>query len=266
VNTPAEQNLKELAAAYALGALDPAEAQAFERVMAGSPEVAREVAEYREVGALLALGPGTSAAPSADLRARVLARAAQSKVVPLAPRPRAGAWLAWAAVAASLVAAAGLAFQRQSLRQDLAARDSTIAALQSTLAVREAKLASREATLNAILEPGVSLTRLNSTGAPEPGLQLFWNRSTNVAIAHAFRLTPASARRVYQLWFIPKSGKPIPSVTFNSEPSGHALVEQIPVPAGVELVAAAITDEPEGGSEQPTTPIVLVGSFVPAKS
>ncbi len=35
--------MKELAAAYSLGALDPAEAQAFEAYLAANPEAQREV-------------------------------------------------------------------------------------------------------------------------------------------------------------------------------------------------------------------------------
>jgi len=36
-------------------------------------------------------------------------------------------------------------------------------------------------------------------------------------------------------------------------------VEQIPVPTGGDVSAAAVTIEPESGSTQPTMPIVLVG-------
>lgn len=260
-----EQNLQDLAAAYALGALDAEQARAFEAFLAANPEAAREVAEYREVGALLALGaagPGSSAAAPA-LRDRILARARADKAAVL---PRRIPWIVWGALAASLVAAAGLAVVQRALRQELATRDSTITTLAETLAAREQRLREREAALNWILEGPITLTNLASPGAPEPGMQLFWNRKTNVAMVHAFNLAPAEATRVYQLWFIPKGGKPIPSVTFNSEPTGHAMVEQIPVPEGYELTAAAITNEPEGGSEQPTTPIVLVGTFAPSKS
>jgi hypothetical protein len=38
------------------------------------------------------------------------------------------------------------------------------------------------------------------------------------------------------------------------------------VPTGQELTAAAITDEPEGGSERPTTPVLMVGTFAPGTS
>jgi anti-sigma-K factor RskA len=260
-----ERDLQELAAAYALGALDPAEARAFEAFLAASPEANREVAEYHEVGALLALSAAgaTTATPSPALRDRVLARA-RAETQPA--RPRSFSWMAWTALAASLAAAAALAWQQQALRRSLAARDSTIAALTETLAAREERLRQREASLNFILEPAVTLTNLVTTRVPAPGVQFFWNRQTNQAIVHASSLTPAAADRAYQLWFIPRDGKPIPSVTFNSEPSGHALVERIEVPAGAELTAAAITEEPAGGSPQPTTPILVLGTLATGRS
>lgn len=257
-----EQDLSELAAAYALGALDPDEARAFEAFMATSPAARQEVAQYREVSALLALGaPGT--APTADLRARVLERATREKVVPMRSRIP---WGAWAALAASLIAVAGLGLSQRGLKEQLAQRDSAITLLQDTLSARDAKLASREAELNAILDPNVVLARMGTPDTPQPVVQLFWNRKSNLILAHAFHLPPAASSRAYQLWFIPRNGKPIPSVTFNTEPSGHGLVQQIPVPQGIELTAAAITDEPEGGSPQPTTTPFLVASLAPTAS
>jgi anti-sigma-K factor RskA len=52
-----------------------------------------------------------------------------------------------------------------------------------------------------------------------------------------------------------------PSVTFKPEPDGHAKVEQIPVPSDGSVSAAAVTIEPEAGSLQPTSPIVMVGTL-----
>lgn len=258
------ENLQELAAAYALGALEPEEARAFEQLLATSPEAQREVAEYREVGALLALGAG-GATPSSDLKQRVVARAAAQKDARITPRGR-GGLAVWAALAAALIAAAGLGITWQALTKQIAERDAAIAALQDTLAQREASLAARVKQLDEILDPNVSLIRMGTPGTPQPVIQLFWNRQRHQITAHAFQLTPAASKRTYQLWFIPKNGKPIPSVTFNTEPSGHALVEAIEVPADVELAAAAITEEPEGGSPQPTTTPFLVGNLVAEKT
>ena len=150
-------------------------------------------------------------------------------------------------LAASVLLAIGLGLKNQELTRDLHARDSV-------LAVRETRLAERERTLNSILEPGVELTLLTATGPQQPGVQLFRDRERNTAIIHAFRLRPAPAGRAYQLWIIPKGGgNPIPSRVFNSEPDGHALVEGVEVPAGIAIEMYAVTEEPDGGSPQPTS-------------
>ena len=252
---------RDLAAAYTLGALDAAETSAFEAVLATSEELRREVAEYREVNALLALG-AMADPPPADLRRRILERIGGQKVMPLAAArsPRAP-WPAWVALAASLVVAVGLGIRVRDLSRRLAERNAAIDSVRQTLAAKETKLEEREKTLNSILDPAVQLHLLKSTGAPEPVIQLFLNPITKRAIVHAFHLQPTASGRAYQLWFIPKGGKPIPSVIFNSEPSGHAMVQQIEVPPGLDLTAAAVTDEPAGGSPQPTTPILLVGTL-----
>jgi anti-sigma-K factor RskA len=247
---PEPESPRDLAAAYALGALAPEEARRFEAFLAGSPETQREVAEYQNVAALLALGGG-EAAPSGDLRERVLARVAETKGVSLRParaRGRAGLWVA---LAASLIAVVGLGLNLRSAQDDL--RD-----LRELLADTQGRLAAREATLNAIFEPGVQMYQLTATGDPEPGIQLFYDRQRERAIIHGFRLREVPEGRAYQLWFI-RDGKPVPSVTFKPEADGHARVEQIPVPTGGDVSAAAVTIEPESGSTQPTMPIKLVG-------
>ena len=76
--------MRDLAPAYALGALDAEEARAFEAAMAMSPELRQEVAEYRELNAVLAAGQ--AAPPTAALRGRLLDRVRSEKVVPLAGR------------------------------------------------------------------------------------------------------------------------------------------------------------------------------------
>ncbi|HEY7635112.1 MAG TPA: anti-sigma factor [Gemmatimonadales bacterium] len=258
-----QESPQDLAAAYALGALEPGEARRFEAFLAGSPEAQREVAEFREVAALLALGEADTA-PGANLRDRVLARVGgeKTRALPVAePTARRRIpWLMWGALAASLALAVGLAAEVLSQRQDLADLKGEVANRDQVLAERLQQLRAREATLNALMEPGVELYQLSASGDPEPGIQLFWNREKNVAIVHGFRLKPVPSGHAYQLWFI-EDGKPVPSVTFKPEPSGHAKVEGVTVPTAGELSAAAITVEPEGGSPQPTSPILLVGSL-----
>jgi anti-sigma-K factor RskA len=260
---PVSDSPQDLAAAYALGALPADEARRFEAFLATSPEARQEVAEYREVATLLALA-GPDASPGADLRDRVLARVAERKVRPLAaaasPPRVAPSPAVWVALAASLLAVVGLAASLVSMRGRLGALETELSARSQALADTERRLTEREATLNSILAPGVQLFQLTSTGDPDPAIQLFWDRQRNQAILHGFRLKPVPEGHAYQLWFI-KDGKPVPSVTFKPETSGLARAERIPVPAGGSISAAAVTVEPESGSPQPTSPIVLVGSL-----
>jgi anti-sigma-K factor RskA len=268
MTAPGQDSVQDLAAAYALGALSPDEVTRFEAYLATSPEAQREVAELRDVAALLALGQD-EVAPSPDLRDQVLARVSRQKIEPisrgvdvgLAPAGRGRVPpLYWGALAASVVIAAGLGWKSTQLRKDMVALRETVASAQATLAERQRRLEQREATINSIFEPGVKLYQLTASGDPEPGVQLFWDQKRNTAIIHGFRLKQIPGGREYQLWFI-KDGKAIPSVTFKPEPTGHAMVEQIPVPIGGALNAAAITVEPEGGSQQPTSTPILVGAL-----
>jgi anti-sigma-K factor RskA len=260
---PAHDSPQDLTAAYALGALSPEETRRFEAFLATSAEARREVEEYREVAALLALGGTDAAAAPPSLRDRVLARVADEKGRTLpaparsVPAPRQSSAV-WVALAASLLLAVGLGAGLASARGRLAAIEAELAARQVTLAQVQQQLAERQATLNAILEPGVQMFQLTSSGDPEPGIQLFWDRQRQLAIVHGFSLKPLPAGKAYQLWFI-KDGAPVPSVTFKPGPAGAATIERIPVPDGGAISAAAVTVEPEAGSTQPTSPIVMVG-------
>ncbi|MBA3496724.1 MAG: anti-sigma factor [Gemmatimonadales bacterium] len=254
---------QDLAAAYALGALSADEARRFEAFLATSPDAQREVAEFKEVAALLALA-GTEEAPADTLRDRVLARGGGEKTRALPSRPVVSAGAAsrggWLALAASLLLAAGLGAALVSARGRLAGMQTELAARSRTLAETERRLTERQATLDAILEPGVQLFQLTASGDPDPGIQLFWNLQLHRALVHGYRLKAVPAGRAYQLWFI-RDGKPVPSVTFKPDAEGQARVERIPVPENGTVSAAAVTVEPESGSAQPTSPILMVGTL-----
>jgi anti-sigma-K factor RskA len=253
---PDQESLRDLAAAYALGALTSEEAERFEAVLATSAEARLEVSEYREVAALLGLG-GPQAPPDGALGDRVLARIREQQ--PRTPsRSRSPAL--WAALAASLIAVAGLGAGLLASRGKLATVEEALAARDATLAEARQRLASSEATLDAILAPGVQLVQLTASGDPEPGIQLFWDRQRHRAIVNGYRLKPVAQGKAYQLWFI-TDGKPVPSVTFRPAPDGRASVGAVPLPAEGSITAAAVTVEPASGSPQPTSPILLVGTL-----
>jgi anti-sigma-K factor RskA len=249
---------RDLAAAYALGALDAAEARDFEALLERDADLAREVAEYREVAALLALAePATQ--PAHGLRARVLAGTPPRQVLPPPAARQQGHWMPWA-LAAALLLAAWLGAGRARLGVKLEELSAGLAARDTALAERDALIANRDRTLDALLSPGVELYQLTATGDPVPGVQLFWDRKRNTAIIHSFGVKPLPDDRAYQLWFI-QDGKPVPSITFRPARDGRASVEAIAVPAGGGVTAAAITEEPVGGSPQPTSAVYLLAEL-----
>ena len=248
--------LRNLAAAYALAALEPEEARQFEALLETSPQLQREVAEYREISALLAL-EAPAAVPDASTWKRLQERIgeAQSGVLRFR-KPRARiptrSTLAWAAAAAGILVAGALTLRMRDLSQELATRTDELERATTDLS-------TRQQLIDQVLGVNTVVFTLVSTAAPEPSVRVFWNRETNIWLLHATNLAPAPPARVYQLWFI-RGGNPIPSVTFNSGPDGQAVVTAAGPSAIAGLTHAAVTEEPEGGSEQPTSEPILVGT------
>jgi len=262
VTAPSSESGRDRAPDYVLGLLDAEEVRAFEAELARTHALAKLVAELREVSAGLAAG--SAMAPPGDLKERLMARVRE--MPPLAgpaPENRAGARTRWVvpglvtALAASVVVAVVQGTQRAALQAELVRG-------RALLAEVEGRLARQDATLNTLLaaERELTLVHLAPSGAEASGIQLYWNRRINQGVLHAFRLPPAPAGRVYQLWLI-RDGVPIPSRVFNSDPDGQVLVGGFELPAGGRFQAAAVTVEPPAGSSSPTLPILLVGP-VPA--
>ena len=96
-----------------------------------------------------------------------------------------------------------------------------------------------------------------------PGL--FQSRGRRAWHFHAAALRSPGAGRTYQLWFITPAQEKISAGTFDVDASGEGSLE-VPLPPGLDVVAlAAVSDEPAGGSPQPTGSIHLAGA-VPGPS
>ena len=74
-------------------------------------------------------------------------------------------------------------------------------------------------------------------------------------------LPPAPEGKVYQLWCVTPESK-ISAGLIAPDKTGHGFAV-VRFPSDVtQLAAAAITLEPEGGSEQPTMPIYALGKVL----
>ncbi|MBI4522172.1 MAG: anti-sigma factor [Gemmatimonadetes bacterium] len=253
-----EHEWLQFAAPYALGSLDREEAVSFEAHLATCDVCQRGVQEFREVAGTLAYS-ATRVSPPATLRQRILREASRA-------RPRAAfmpRWIPWLAAAASiaLAIAAGIAYR--DARSERLALERAYEELRATLAGRDSLLAAREVMLAALFGAELRTATLTTTGGP-PSARLFWNPDANRVVVVAFNLPPAPPGRTYQLWGIPTGGTPLSLGIFNTSPDGRTSVA-FAVPAGAQMDVSAITDEPAGGSSQPTTTPFLVGSWTEAR-
>ncbi len=282
---------QELAALYALGALSQFEARAFDaHLREGCPACDFELKQFDEVVGLLgaAVEPVAPSGYVRDLLAMRIQREGSEQLAPTASvipfpeqpvisqapatasSPVVRSWLPWAVAAAFLLAfvfsftawrTSHNAMQAQ-LDQN---RDSTSVVLDENADLKEQlrkeSAASAElAQINSVLSaPSARVLQLEGQEpAPGSSATIYWDVQGNRWVVTA-DLPPAPEGRVYQLWFVTPEAK-ISAGLIQPDPAGHGFIAlQFPSDIG-PLAAAAITLEPEGGSEQPTMPIYVVGN------
>ncbi|MGH7470711.1 MAG: anti-sigma factor [Longimicrobiales bacterium] len=251
----------EYAASYALGALDSEDRVAFEAHLTGCAACRAEVQAYQDVTGLIGQSAPPVAAPP-QLKHRILAEA--RKVRPITSvatlklkRPRSSV-LPWLLAAASIVVALSLGlFYTQERAARLAAQNDVQTA-QTQLAITRSEVARNDSVLAALLAPDLQTAALAAQGRP-PSARLYYSRDRNTVVLTAHDLQPAPSGRTYQLWGI-ADGQAVSLGTFNTGSNGSAVVTLV-VPAGARFQVSAITDEPAGGSPQPTTTPFLVGNW-----
>ncbi len=230
---------------FALGLVDePERSEIRDHLNRGCETCRRGVKEALEMTVLLG-----STAPQHDppdaLRRRILASAG------VEPRPM--RWAAWwaAAAALSLAGAAYLGYRDWQY-----AADSSL--LRSELRQQQAEVL-RLTEAFAILNSPFTRDASFGSGQPQPPRgRVFWNPEQGVLLI-ASNLPPAPAGKRYEMWVIPKAGKPVPAGTFQSRADGTAMHLRA---GGLDVSntgAFAVTVEDEAGADQPTSqPLIVV--------
>jgi anti-sigma-K factor RskA len=268
----------DLAAVYALGALEGEDRDRFEALLrAGDREAVSALREWEETLVMLATDLRAPSVP-ARVKAELMARAAASvgarsplEVVAserLRERPRRSWWPAvltgaLAAGLAALVTGLALSGVYQQRFKILLEEGQTLRAelqrQQVELQRQQAELQRQEQTLALLRDPAtqvVSLSGLESS--PDAKGRMVWKAGTGGLLV-AEGLPPVPSGKTYQLWAIAGNNPPVSAGVFQVEPGGTGTL-QVPALPGVSRVDVfAVTLEPEGGLPAPSGAMYLAG-------
>ena len=268
------------AALYALGALSQHEARSFENHLSeGCAACADELKEFEAVAGTIGLGSAQVTPPAylRDILKSRIEKEAQSppsivrfpeqvkpvSYQPAPPRRSFGqSFIPWA-VAASVALLAIVSFLAwQDEKQRAASARQQVAALQSESAELRARADRQAVKAQEIEQINAVLTAGNSEVIPlkvDPAYsaKIYWDRQKNRWLV-AVDLPRPPEGKGYQLWFVTPDAK-ISAGMIKTDETGHGF-NIVDIPPAIGTVAfAAITVEPESGSEQPTSPIYAIG-------
>ena len=196
-----------------------------------------------EVTALLA-STAPPAEPSQGLRRRILAS--------VGFEPRRFGWAPiWAgATAFSMAAATYLGYQdwryageSSRLQSEIRQQSSEIRRLTEAFAILNGP-DTREATFG--------------KGQPQPPRGKVFLNPTQGVLLMASNLPPAPSGKLYEMWVIPKVGKPVAAGLFQSQNDGTAMHIRRSAMDLDATGAVAVTVENESGADQPTTQPLIV--------
>lgn len=250
----------ELIELYALGALPADEAAEVEDYLASNSQAQQRYSQYRHISQAL-LWSVEQRDPPAGAYERFRERLATPSNVPaklLSQPTQRQSWLAslfgrrYRLIATALTiflvllgGAGGLIWQLQN----------EVGALQP--------LVEQNKQLTALLgESGTQLVPLADTGNGMAGgtINIIVNPQTGQSYLRASHLPPLTANQSYQLWLI-ADGTPQSMEVFGVDTSGDALIwiDRLPSTGAENLLG--ITVEPAGGSQQPTSNPLAVGTI-----
>ncbi len=198
------------------------------------------IQQAREVATLLG-GSAPLAEPSPKLRRRILASVGVEE-------KRFG-WTPWLAAALAMSMFAVVFFYGQA--NDTA---RALARAQEQMGHQQTELAHLNEAFAILNGVDTKVVTFGEGQQQPPKGRVFVNKNMGVLLI-ANNLPKAPAGKMYEMWVIPKTGKPIPAGMFNSDDKGSAMHMMHNIDPNANLVA--VTLEPEAGSAQPTSTVLF---------
>jgi anti-sigma-K factor RskA len=257
--------IAELAAGYALGALEAEDRARFEELLAAGDTDA--MATLREFGAAVAgLATETSEAPSPSVKTALMARidaqgreraAVARTPASLTPSPaRRSAWtlvLSGALAAGIAAIAVGLVVST--------AYDRRLTQLAREAAALRQEAARQQPLVALLRDPATQVVALSGLEpAPSAKARVLWH-ATAGGLLVAQGLPPAPEGKAYELWAISGRNAPVPAGVFTVDAKGVGSLRVAPLQAGGAVDTFAVTLEPAAGVPAPTGAMYLAGKL-----
>ena len=257
--------LAELYEAFALGALDPGEdAELRVHLARGCAVCVEGVARARETVANLAyLAPPLN--PPAELRGKIM-DAVRMEAGPAVYGTKQGkssgfilTW-AWAAAAAVLLTISiYTTVEMRRAEDEMGVLAKQAAEEQTRTRALEVERQRYRDAMTIMASAPTKEMALKPTSAEMPAVTAYYNPKMGLVL-EADKMPDMPATRTLQLWVVPREGKPISAGMFRPDASGKVLMVMPPNEQTMNIAKAlAISDEPAGGSPQPTSAPEWVG-------
>jgi anti-sigma-K factor RskA len=254
-----DEHRQDLAAEYALDALDPESARAFETILAGDPELKALADGLRETASMLA-HDAPPQLPPPELREKVLARIrgeAQGSVpataaptgTPVSAPPVQSSGLSiipWAIAAGFAITTAAFWMEREQLRKE-------------TVELRKDLVESR--TRDVLSKVRIATLTAQVEAYSKVGAAIVWDAEKQRGILKLSNIPRPEAGKDYQLWVIdPKYPNPVNGGIVPVGQDGIARVAFTPDQPVHKADKFAISVEPAGGVPKATGPIVFLSN------
>jgi anti-sigma factor RsiW len=160
----------------------------------------------------------------------------------------------WLIAAAITVVAIGAIIWALALQSRIDSKDREIAAQSERLTLQESEITELQQNDNAT---AFTLSASDGAAGNASGTLLF-SPSEQIGVLYVREMPPLARDHVYQLWYLDDQGAPArPGGTFRVDRSGNGMIAVESDTPTFDRIA--LTAEPEGGSQAPTSDPILLG-------
>ncbi len=178
-----------------------------------------------------------------------------------APRRQSTPFWLWAGVAALALLSVYSAYEANRMRRELAELQQQSDAILQERRQLAKELGAVERAATILTDPSSVQIAMASQEKEAPAMRAYWHAKLGIAVTGATISVPPGERTL-QLWLVPKAPgqKPLSAGVSRPQPDGKFILLVGNPPDFMNATKAlAITEEPAGGSAQPTMPIRWLG-------